>query len=187
MQQSLIRRWLAVTIAVSIVAHLDNGFVASALALAPARIWHGEVWRLVTWPFVELTPLSLILTCVAIYRFGGDLAYRWGVRRLRRFVIEVVLAASIATCLLDAVFHHGIARCGGWAIADMLLVAWARQFPAAIVQFYGVLQLNGRSIIRIVIATSIVYAIYIGPVAMAPELVACLLAATYSTKRLAQL
>jgi membrane associated rhomboid family serine protease len=162
-----------------VVARLDGGWLAYWAALEPSRIWRGEIWRLVTWPFVELTPLSLILTCVAIYHFGGELSYRWGERRLRRFAIELVLAAGVVTCLLDAAFHHGVARCGGWAIADALVIAWARQFPTAVLQFYGVLKLQGRSIVQLVVATSIVYALYAGPIAMAPELVACLGAAMY--------
>jgi hypothetical protein len=141
----------------------------------------------VTWPFVELSPMSLIVTCVAIHHFGGELSARWGERRLRRFASELVLAAATATCVLDAIFHHDIARCGGWAIADALVIAWARQFPSAILQFYGVLKLSGSEIVKLVVATSIVYAIYIGPIAMAPELVACIGAATYSTKRLSTL
>jgi hypothetical protein len=123
--------------------------------------------------------MALIFTGVAIYHFGGELAVRWGERRLRRFAIELVLAAGVATCLLDAAFHHGVARCGGWAIADALVIAWARQFPSATLQLYGVLQLQGRSIVRLVVATSIVYALYAGPIAMAPELVACIGAALY--------
>ncbi|HEY1546398.1 MAG TPA: rhomboid family intramembrane serine protease [Kofleriaceae bacterium] len=172
------RRWLALTVAASLVAMLDHRF-ATLAALEPSRIWRGELWRLVTWPFVERSPMSLIFTCVAIYHFGGQLAYRWGERRLRRFAIELVLAAAVATCLADAVLHHGIARCGGWAIADALVIAWARQFPTATLQLYGVLQLQGRAIVKLVVATSIVYALYAGPVAMMPELVACIGAAAY--------
>ena len=180
MARPLIRHWLAITIIASLVATLDGGFVASFAALAPSKIWHGQIWRLVTWPFVELGPMSLIVTCVAIYTLGGDLAVRWGERRLRRFMIEIVLAGGIATCLLDAVVRHHVARCGGWVVGDALVIAWARQFPDYPVRFYGLLVLRGRSIVRFVAATTIVFAIYVGPVAMAPELVACAMAALYT-------
>ena len=73
----LISTWLAVTIAASIIAALDDGWLASWAALSPARIWRGEIWRLATWALVEIGPMSLVLTCVAIYKFGGDLAVRW--------------------------------------------------------------------------------------------------------------
>ena len=43
---------------------------------------------------------------------------------------------------------------------------------------YGVLRLNGRNLIAGVIAITCAYAIFAGPLAMAPELLAC--AAAYS-------
>src|SRR3954471_23134196 len=104
MGSKFVTRWIGVTLVVSIVAVLDNGFVATWAALAPAKIWQGEVWRLVTWALVEPGPLVLVFTCVAIYKLGGDLAVSWGDRRLFRFVRHVVLAAAAATCLITAVF-----------------------------------------------------------------------------------
>src|ERR1700733_3537821 len=89
----LIRQWIYVTAAASIIAALDGGWLVHWASLWPARIWRGEVWRLVTWPFIETGPLGVIVTCIAIYKFGGELAFRWGERRLRRFAIEVIAAA----------------------------------------------------------------------------------------------
>jgi membrane associated rhomboid family serine protease len=176
---SFTAKWIVATLACSIIAVLDGGWVARWFALAPSRIWHGEIWRLVTWPLVEPGPLQLVLTCLAIYRFGGELAVRWGERRLRRFVIEVVLAAGVVTCLLSAVTGHFVFRLGGWAMADALVIAWARQFPTRAIVVYGMVTLRGRDLIRLTIAVSILYALYVSPVAMAPELVACLAAAGY--------
>ncbi len=176
----LVSRWLAVTLAASLVAALGGGWIASWTALVPSRIWHGEVWRLVTWPLIEGSPLQLVLTCVAIYKFGGELAYRWGDRRLRRFMLQIVIGAAAVTCLLAALAGAThVARLGGWAVADVLVIAWARQFPTAPLQLYGVLVLRGRDVVRITVAAAIVFAIYLGPIYMAPELVACAAAAGY--------
>ncbi len=168
------------TLAASLIGALDGGWLAGWTALVPSRIWTGEVWRLVTWPLIERSPLQLVLTCVAIYKFGGELAYRWGDRRLRRFVLQIVIAAAAVMCVLVALTRaYYIARLGGWAIADVLVIAWARQFPEAPLQIYGVLVLRGREIVRLTVAVAIVFAIFFGPVYMAPELVACTAAAGY--------
>lgn len=172
-------RWIVVTLVASIVAILDGGFVMEWASLAPARVWHGELWRLVTWPLVEIGPMQLVLTCLAIYKFGGDLAVSWGERRLRRFVLEIVIAAGIVTCLLAALTGHFVFRCGGWAIGDLLLIAWARQFPTRSVRLYGIVTLRGRDLVVLTLAVAVIFAIYVGPVTMAPELVACLGAAGY--------
>jgi membrane associated rhomboid family serine protease len=176
----LVERWIIATLGISIVAALDGGIVASWLGLAPARVWRGEVWRLVTWPLVEVGPLQLVLTCAAIYKFGGELAVRWGDRRLRRFVLEIVLAASLVTCILAALTGASwLFRLGGWAVSDLLVIAWARQFPGAVLNIQGMLRLSGRGLIQFTVGVAILFALFAGPVVMAPELVACLAAALY--------
>ena len=103
MAGKLIPRWLALTLVASIVAALDGGWIISWAALAPSRIWHGEVWRLVTWPLVETGVMSLLFTCAAIYKFGGELAERLGDQRLFRFVRHVVLSAAVVTCIIGVI------------------------------------------------------------------------------------
>lgn len=181
----LVARWIVATLAVSIVAVVDGGWLASWLALAPARIWHGELWRLVSWPLVVLGPVGLVLTCAAIYKFGGELAVRWGDRRLRRFVGEIVVAAGVATTVVAAIAGHGeLWRTGGWAVTDALVIAWARQFPDRTLVLYGLLALRGRELISVTIAITGVFAVYVGPLTMMPELVACAAAAAYPARLL---
>jgi membrane associated rhomboid family serine protease len=176
----LVTRWISITIAASLVAILDGGWLASWASLAPDRILHGQVWRLVTWPLIEPGPLGLILTCVAIYKFGSDLAVRWGDRRLRRFVAQIVIASAVVTCLLAAIAGGGyFERLGGWAVSDVLVIAWARQFPQQTLVVYGLLQLRGQQLVNLTIAVAVVYALRYGLIVMAPELLACAAAAAY--------
>jgi len=180
LSSKLISRWILVTLVASIIAALDNGFLAQWASLAPAKIFRGQLWRLVTWPLIELGPLQLVFTCLAIFKFGGELAIRWGDRRLRRFMLEVVLAAGGVTCLLAALTGAGyMHRLGGWTVTYTLIIAWARQFPDATLSYYGLISLRGRELIGFTLGLAILFAIYIGPVRMAPELIACLIAARY--------
>src|SRR5262245_9540682 len=161
-----VTRWLGITVAASIVAVADGGWLASWMSLAPDRIWRGELWRLVTWPLIELGPVSLVFTCLAIYTFGGDLAVRWGDHRLRRFVGRIVIAGAVATCVLAALTGAGdLRRLGGWACADALVIAWARQFPDRPLRiYYGLLELRGRQLITFTLGSAVVFALYNGPV-----------------------
>ena len=93
----LVSSWILLTLGVSIFSMLDGGWLFRWTALAPDEIWHGQIWRLGTWALIQVGPLGLILTCVSIYKFGGELAPRWGERRLRRFVIQIVLAGGCAS------------------------------------------------------------------------------------------
>ncbi len=179
----LISQWLLATIGLSILAQLDGGWVVSKLALIPSRVWLGEVWRLVTWPLIELGPVSLIVTCLVIFRFGTDLATRWGERKFQRVMLQMVIAAAVITVLVSAVAGVSrFARCGGWAVGDALVIFWARQFPTQQITLYGMLTLSGRKLTHFTLGFTTLFAIYLGPVVMAPELAACALAYYYPSR-----
>jgi membrane associated rhomboid family serine protease len=183
----LVSRWIAITLAASIVAFVDGGLLAAVAGFAPSLIWQGQVWRLLTWVFVEPGPWGLIFTCACIYRFGGDLAPRWGDRRLRRFMIEVLGGAAVVTTLLGLISHDAwsMYQLGGWAVGDALVIAWARQYPDAhLVVFYGMVRLRGRDLILAVAGVTVLYALFLGPFAMALELLVCAAAYSYPPARL---
>ena len=94
---------MLLTLFASIASMFTAGWVADWTLLSPDRVLRGEVWRLITWAFVEVAPLSIIFTCVAVFKFGGELVPRWGERRLRRFMLEIILGAAIVTVLLALV------------------------------------------------------------------------------------
>jgi membrane associated rhomboid family serine protease len=180
--------WLTVTLVASVVAVVDGGWLAGWTLLAPARIWRGELWRLATWAVVEGSPYQLLVTCACLYKFAGDLAPRWGDRRLRRYAVEVLGAAALGTALLglisDDLWHAH--RFGGWAVGDAVMIAWARQYPDASVSLYGLLRLNGRALVKVTIGITVVYALFSGVLVMAPELITCAAAVWYPASRLAR-
>jgi membrane associated rhomboid family serine protease len=184
----LVERWLVLTLGASLLSMMTSGWLAHWTALSPDRVLHGQVWRLVTWAFVETAPMSLIFTCVAIFKFGGELAPRWGDRRLRRFMLEIIIAAAVITTLLALVVPKTLylSRSAGWAIGDVLCIAWARQYPTAIVRVYGMLELGGKRLIAVTVGATVIFAIASGPFVMAPELFACLVAVYYPHDRLAR-
>ena len=173
--------WMFVTLVASIVSMVGGHTLARWVALEPSEIWSGQVWRLVTWVLVEAGPYGLVLTIASIFKFGGELAPRWGDRRLRRFVLQIVLAAGVITALgavvSDRAWH--MSRLGGMAVGDALCIAWARQYPTAELRVWGLLVLNGTKLIWATAGFTILMAIAYGPFVMAPELVACLGAAYY--------
>jgi membrane associated rhomboid family serine protease len=177
----LISQWLMLLIALSIIAQVDGGFLSGRLSLIPSRVWLGEIWRLVTWPLIELGPMSLVVTCVMLFAIGGELASAWGDRRLQRYMIHVVLGAGITTVIVSTLFGLGrYAHLGGFAVPDVLVIAFARQFPTRTLRMvYGMLPLSGQQLVMFVVAVNVLIAIYVGPVIYAPELAACAIAAYY--------
>src|SRR4051812_19448909 len=126
----LITLWLAITITASTIGFLDGGWLAGWCALEPRRIWHGEIWRLATWPLVELGLISLVVSCMAIFGLGSELAGRWGDRRLHTYMAVVLVASGVAFSLASvATGDASLWHCGGLAAASALVIAWARAFP----------------------------------------------------------
>jgi membrane associated rhomboid family serine protease len=174
--------WILVTLGASIITLIDGGWLAYWAALMPERIWHGQIWRVFTWAFVELGPVSVMATCVTIYKFGGDLAPRWGDRRLRRFIMQIVIACGVVTAVAGCFSQQSMYmfRCGGWALGDALVISWARQFPHRQLRLFGgLLQLGGQQLVALTVGVTVLFAIGSSPFVMAPEIVACLAAALY--------
>ncbi|HEY1811417.1 MAG TPA: hypothetical protein VGG74_03620 [Kofleriaceae bacterium] len=170
--------WIAITALASLIASLDGGHLAQWTALAPSRVWHGELWRLATWPLIERTLYSTTLSCLILARYAGPLAARWGGVALARFVAPIVVLAAIATCLVALVSHHANEpRLGGWAITAILMIAWGRQFPDwTLVPTGGLFRLRGASLVLGIVGLTIVLALLVGPLSCVPELAACAIA-----------
>ncbi|MEO8701355.1 MAG: rhomboid family intramembrane serine protease [Kofleriaceae bacterium] len=171
--------WIAVTLGISIIAFLDDGWITNWLVLSPSRVWHGELWRLVTWFLIVPSPISLVVSCVVIYQFGGALVEQWGVRRFRQFWVVLVVTAGVVTCLVSLVTGNTGAHVGGMVTTFSLAIAWARQFPHRELVLYGVVTLSGRKIVLFLSGVIVLFALAFGIYAMAPELVACAIAAKY--------
>jgi hypothetical protein len=168
--------WILLLLAVSIATAIDlrtGGDLYLRLALVPARIGRGELWRLVTWSFVELDPKALVFTCVTIFWFGGELLAGWGARRFVRVFAAIGVATAIATSLLaivlGATYHAWI---GGWALGDALVIAWGLTYPERSVRVYSVLVLDGETLAHFTFAFTILCALFYGVVAMLPMLLA---------------
>lgn len=178
---------LALMLAMSLAAAVDAGLGGALyyhLALLPAAVWHGQVWRLLTWPFVIADPLALIFACVTLYVFGSDLQSTWGVARYLRYLIAVVLVAGVGTSLVGrawpAVWTSW--HLGGLALGNALMIAWARQYPDQPVSMYFVLIVQGRALVSVVIAITLVFAAFLGPIWALPSLLAIAAALLYMNR-----
>jgi len=168
---------LCLTAGLSLAVALGDrhaGGLFDLVSLVPRDVWHGQVWRLVTWPFIEPGPLSLIFALLFLYWFGRDLAEVWGSRRFLLVFGSVALTAAAGTCLVaqvDApVLDH--AYLGGWALGSAMIVAWGLWFPDRVVRIYFILPIRGFWIAWLTVAVTVVYAIYAGWEGYLPELLA---------------
>jgi membrane associated rhomboid family serine protease len=178
----LVGGWIVATVGLSIIASVDGGHLASSLALAPPKIWHGELWRLVTWPFVERSISSALFKAYVIYQFAGVLVATWSARKLASFVATIAVLSALATCVMALVVPSvgELERLGGWTVTALLLIAVSRQSPdRELVWFGGPFRLKAKHGVLLVLALTLMLVVIVGPLHMIPELCACGLATAF--------
>lgn len=94
----IVTRILVISILlVSLIAAFTQrqyGFGVANLNFQVGAVLQGEVWRLITYPFVESSPFGLILSLVILWLFGGSFEARWGERDFLKFFVFATLGAA---------------------------------------------------------------------------------------------
>lgn len=157
--------------------------------LAPTLVVGGQVWRLVTWPFVEAQPLNLLFGGFMLYQFGGQLAYDWGEGRFLSTFLVLTIGAGIVTVAAAWLLppFAGIAHVGMWPVVDALLLMWALRYPDQQMSIWGVLPMTGRTMAILVVAGTVLYGLAAGGIpglfAFTPHFAALLLGWVLARRR----
>jgi membrane associated rhomboid family serine protease len=144
------------------------------LDLQPERVLRGELWRLVSWTFLELSPLGLIFACLLLAWLGRDLSASWGYWRFVGVYLGFAAAVAAATCLVGLLLPgvRGQSYATAWAMGDAILIAWATHFPTRQILLYFVLPIGGRNLIVLTIAGTLLFALFSHPVYYVPHFLA---------------
>jgi membrane associated rhomboid family serine protease len=119
------------------------GFL-SQLPLFSRLVWHGEVWRLVTWPLVNGPTIWFALSMLMLFFFGREVERVLGRSGLLKFAGWVAGALTVVTLLLP-----GAVLAGSDLIGFGIFLAFAIMHPGA-PMFFG-LQTKWVAIILIAI------------------------------------
>jgi membrane associated rhomboid family serine protease len=153
-----------VTLATSLVGAFGfrNGFgLLRSVGLAPDLIWAGQVWRIVTWSFLNLDALGLIFGVLMVLFFGRDLCQSWGGRRFLLFYVGLSAVTGLCVTLVGRL---GWAAVWGqswytsWPVVDAITIVWATMYPTRQILLYFVLPVGGRSLIYLTIIGTLIFA-----------------------------
>jgi membrane associated rhomboid family serine protease len=150
------------------------GGLFGLVSLQPAAVWHLQLWRLITWTFVEASPWGLLFACLALYWFGPPLALRWGSPRFLTLIAAAVLLAGTGTCLIALADPQvmGGTYLGTWTMTAALVVSWGLTYPDNVVRIYFVLPVRGFWFAWLTVGITVVMAVYSGWAHLLPELIA---------------
>src|SRR5512146_2616505 len=74
--------------------------------LSPRAIVEGgQVWRLVSWAFVERDPLGLLFGGLILFQFGGQLFYASSDARIVGHYLGIAAGASLITLLVSVIIR----------------------------------------------------------------------------------
>jgi membrane associated rhomboid family serine protease len=129
----LIRIVVAFNALVFLLAYLDPDFV-SVLALDPARIRQGEVWRLVTYIFIpqSLSPLWCLMALWFLWFIGDGLERALGPFRLTLYFLIGVIGTTTAAFFFGSNFSNGM-------LIASLFYAFARFYPDLVIYILFIL------------------------------------------------
>lgn len=159
--QGLLGLLVGVSLAVSLLDRQGGGLLR-ALMYDRNAILHGEVWRLVTYPWLKTSPLSLLLSAVVLAMFCGAHERMWGGRNMLRFVLQSLLGAGLLALPLGLVlgalmpFADSPLAAGPDAAIDAMLMVTALTAPRSQMLFGFVLPMQARTFVWLMVAFEVI-------------------------------
>lgn len=167
-----VTKWLALTLlVVSLLASITQrsyGFGIADLQYRVDAVLEFELWRLLTYPFVESSPFGLIISVLVLWLFGRWFEGQWGSRDFLRFFVASAVGAGLLAIPLGFIINAllpfrdvGVAA-GPGPVFDAMLVALAVQSPTSNVLFGFVLPIRARTIVFLILAFHLIAGIQTG-------------------------
>ena len=126
-----VTRVVLVLVAAGYLLTLAAPAVAFWLVLAPGAVLAGQVWRLLTYAFVNASIGGVLFGLLLFWSLGSEMEPRWGSRRFALFLAAATLLAG----------GFGIFVGGGAGLNPALLAlifAWMLEGPSQSLLFFGV-------------------------------------------------
>ena len=113
------------------------------LAMDPAAVLHGEIWRVVTY---VLLPTGggfwLLVSCMFYYWLGGALEQIWGSAKFTIYYLSGTLLTALASILVYLIDGMPVRIYGADYINTALFFAFALYNPDAMVRLYFILPIK---------------------------------------------
>ncbi len=136
-----------------------------ALDLDPARIRHGEVWRLVTYIFVPQTlSLWVVLALWFLWFIGEGLERAWGPFRFTLYFVIGMIGTTVAAFFFGGNFSNGM-------LITSLFFAFARFYPDEVIYILFILPVKIKWLAWI-FAAFLLFGFVLGPNSYRAALVA---------------
>lgn len=112
-----INKIILITSGVAFLAHsilkaVGAFSLVNYLGLSASGLFHGHVYQLFTYVFVETQFMSFIFNSLVIWFIGSELESNWGSKIYLRFVILTATGVGLIFALVNLLFFYGTALYG---------------------------------------------------------------------------
>jgi membrane associated rhomboid family serine protease len=157
---------LLVILIASVVNALGSAWLLAVTALVPELVLGGQLWRVVTWPFVQSDALTVVFVGLTLWWVATQLAWEWGERTFVLRFLGIAAGAGIATSLVALVWAPAnVPQFGAWPVTLALVFAWGLLHPGAQLNFWGIIPMTGRLVAQVILFGTILWAIFRGGIA----------------------
>ncbi|MGN0300795.1 MAG: hypothetical protein ACI4C2_05535, partial [Lachnospiraceae bacterium] len=154
---SNITLYLIICYAFGYAIELINPLFLNYLTLEPAKILHGQIWRLITWVIVPPSSSNLFFVLIMLYFYysvGRSLEHVWGTYKLNVYLFSGIIFTIIGAFLLWAITslmgYGGMVGFGyffsTYYINMSLFLAYAFTFPDMYVMLFFILPIKVRAL-----------------------------------------
>lgn len=123
--------------------------LASYVGLSAAGVLSGNIFSLITYPFLSHSLIEVILNCLMLWLMGSEFEENWGRMRYLKFLSTVVIGGGLIYFLVcfsffrnSLVFAFPLSGLSG--IVSALCVAYAVIFPTRIFSFMMIIPIQAK-------------------------------------------
>lgn len=135
------------------------------LGLSANGLFHGLIYQLVTYPFVEVQLMSFIFNSLIVWFIGSELENQWGPKIYFRFLLITVLSVGLIFTLINLMFFFGtssyyVSLHGLSGINFALLIAYSMLYPDRQMAFMMIFPMSAKVFCWILVGIEAYMAIF---------------------------
>ena len=149
----------------SILKAIGAVSLVQILGLSADGLFHGLVYKLITYPFVEIQLMNFIFNGLIVWFIGSELESSWGQKIYIRFLLLTVIGAGLLYSLLGLIFFYGtpvyFAGLHGLSgINFALLIAYSMLYPDRQMAFMMIFPMKAKTFCWILVGIEAYLAVF---------------------------
>jgi membrane associated rhomboid family serine protease len=149
----------------SILKAIGAFSLVGLLGLSPNGLFHGHIYQMFTYPFVEVQLMNFIFNGLVVWFIGSELEGQWGQKIYLRFLLLTVVGVGLIYAVVNLLFFFGTQFYltpihGLSGINFALLIAYSLLFPDRPMAFMMVFPMKAKTFCWILAAIEAYLAIF---------------------------